>query len=119
MSHALIGYLVTRGWTTQRIAHTVNMSEAQVKEVISAIRRTIRVMFVLIADSYGETNPLTMRVQILWHLLTGISPKFAGLAALPNVRHWVLINLTSAGITSLASLLALKPEQFPQTSMRG
>ncbi len=50
-----------------------------------------------------------VRLQVLWHLLTGIPLHMRGLASLPNVRHWVLERLGRAGITTLTDLIAADP----------
>ncbi len=89
------------------------MSESEVSQALSALRRRVRAMFTLIRERYGIENPLARRIQVLWHMLTGISPKFAGLAALPDVRHWVLMNMIDAGINSLSELRQLT--QCPST----
>jgi len=42
-------------------------------------------------------------------LLTGIPQSMRGLAVLPNVRHWVFIQVRQAGITTLTDLIAADP----------
>ena len=45
-------------------------------------------------------------------LLTGIPQSMRGLAVLPNVRHWVFIQVRQAGITTLTDLIAADPLQL-------
>jgi|GEM_PF-3381517 len=103
---ALAGYYLIRGWPLAKIAAHVHLDEASLAVAVLALQRRVAAMRTVTAGTGGCSS---QSIQVLWHLLTGIPQTMRGLAALPNVRHWVLMRLRQAGITTLTDLIAADP----------